>query len=76
MNKKTTKLIPRIKIKAAKTDKIGECLVVCRGRNGKVIQTSEILSSLHAAIGNIKALREVFTANPLVIEFNGKTITL
>lgn len=68
--------VPRIKIKAAKTDKIGECYVICKGNNGKTIQTSEVLSSLHAAIGNIKALREVFSANPLYIEFNGKIIQL
>lgn len=71
---KTTK--PRIRIKAAKTDKIGQCMVVVYGRNGKVVQTSEILSSPHAAVGNIKALREAFTAKPLLIEFNGKTISI
>jgi uncharacterized protein YegP (UPF0339 family) len=45
---------PKIIIKKAGKKK-GECMVVVKAANGKVLMTSEILSSVRNAFKNIKA---------------------
>jgi hypothetical protein len=74
---KTTKRKPRIKIVPAHTDKIGECYVIVKGRNGKTLQTTQIFSAgLRSAILNLKSMRDVFREEPLRVQVGDKIITI